>query len=50
MFKDWALSQFNVKVVKEGKYKGKVCFHTPLFDYTMTRELWNDVKEKLNEV
>lgn len=50
MFKEWALSQFNVKIVKEGKYKGKVCFQTPLYNYTMTPELWEEIKQKLLEV
>lgn len=50
MFKEWALSQFSVKIVEEGKYKGKVCFHTPCYDYTMTPELWGEIKQKLLEV
>ena len=50
MFKEWALSQFSVKIIKEGKHKGKVCFHTPCFDYTMNPELWGEIKQKLLEV
>lgn len=50
MFHDWAVSQFEVKIIKEGRNKGRVCLRTPCFDYTMSREVWVKVKEKLNEV
>lgn len=46
-FKEWALNQFEVKKITEGKYRGKVCFRTPCFNYTMEPELWNEIKEKL---
>lgn len=49
-FEDYALSQFEVKIVEQGKYKGKVCFKTPCFNYTLTPELWENVKKKLLEV
>ena len=49
-FKEWALSQFEVKIIKTGKYKGKICFKTPLYNYTMNPELWGEIKKKLNEV
>lgn len=50
MFEEWALGQFNVRIVEEGKYKGKVCLQTPCFNYTLSPELWEEVKKKLNEV
>ena len=46
-FKEWSLSQFEVRTIAEGKQKGRVCFRTPCFDYTMEPELWKEIKEKL---
>lgn len=49
-FTEWATNQFDVKIITEGKYKGRICFKTPCFNYTLPRELWEEVKKKINEV
>lgn len=49
-FVDWAVSQFEAKIVTEGKYEGKVCFKTPCARYTLSVELWEEIKKKINEV
>ena len=49
-YDDYLESQFSVKVVSKGKYKGRVCFHTPLADYTLTKTDFKKVLEKLNGV
>ena len=50
MFKEWAVSQFEVKRINSGRNVNKICFRTPLVDYTLTPEVWELVKQKLNEV
>ncbi len=49
-FEDWLLDQFEVKIIREGKYKGKVCFHTPCVDYTLNPTDWGKIKKKLLEI
>lgn len=50
MFKEWAVGQFEVKRINHGRHVNKICFKTPLADYTLPPEVWEAVKEKLNEV
>ncbi len=49
-YDEWLLSQFEVKVITEGKQKGRVCFHTPCYDYTLSREDWRKIRNKLIEL
>ena len=49
-FKEWAANQFEVKRITEGKHKGKICFRTPCYDYTIPVEVWECIKEKINKV
>ncbi|WP_406532492.1 hypothetical protein [Methanobrevibacter sp.] len=49
-FQEYVASQFQVCIIREGERKGRVCFQTPLANYTLTREDWEIVKQKINEV
>ncbi|MBQ6344990.1 MAG: hypothetical protein IJI96_02645 [Methanobrevibacter sp.] len=49
-FHDYVASQFDVKIIKEGKRKGRVCFKTPLGYVSLTRADWEIVLKKMNEV
>ena len=49
-FQDYVASQFDVKLITEGKYAGRVCFKTPLDRVTVPLEEWSIVKNKINEV
>ena len=49
-FKEWGLSQIEVRRINTGRNINKICFRTPLADYTLTPEMWEAIKEKLNEV
>lgn len=49
-FNEWALSQFEVSKIREGKDKGRICFRTPCYDYTIPEELWTCIKKKINKV
>jgi len=49
-FQDFVASQFEVKIITEGKRKGRVCFKTPLGYVSLTRDDWEIVKKKINEV
>ena len=49
-YKEWVSSQFKVCIIQEGKKKGRICFQTPLANYTLTPEDWKIVKQKINEV
>ena len=49
-FQEWAVNQFEVKQIKEGKHKGKICFRTPCYDYTIPVEVWECIKEKILKV
>ena len=40
------LSQFCVSKLENGR----VCFQTPMINYTFTKEEWKKIKEKINEV
>ena len=50
MFHEWASSQFEVTRINDGKNKGKVCFKTPCFNYVVPYDVWESVKQKINEV
>ena len=49
-FKEYVASQFDVKIITEGKKAGRVCFKTPLGYITLTRDDWEIVKNKIMEV
>jgi len=49
-FQDYVASQFEVKIINEGRRKGRVCFKTPLGYVSLTRSDWEIVKQKINEV
>lgn len=49
-YSEWATSQFEARVITEGKHKGWICFRTPLFDYTISREDWECIKRKLTKI
>ena len=49
-FQDFVASQFEVRRINTGKYKGRICFKTPCYNYTLTPEDWEIVKQKINEV
>lgn len=49
-FQDYVASQFDVKIIKEGRHKGRVCFKTPLGYVSLTKEDWLIVLNKMNEV
>ena len=40
------LSQFKVTKLENGR----ICFQTPIINYTFTKEDWGKLKEKINEV
>lgn len=48
-FQDYVASQFEVKRINSGRNVNKICFRTPLADYVLTPEVWELVKQKLNE-
>lgn len=49
-FQDYVASQFEVKIIKEGRRKGRVCFKTPLGYVSLTKEDWQIVLDKMNGV
>ena len=49
-FQDYVASQFEVKIIKEGRRKGRVCFKSPLGVCTLTKEGWKIVLDKMNKV
>lgn len=49
-FQDYVLSQFNATVINEGKFKGWICFQTPLADYRIRKEDWECIKEKIMKI
>ena len=49
-YREYLESSFSAKVVESGKYKGRVCLHTPLVDYTLTKTDFRLVLECLNGV
>jgi len=49
-FQDYFASQFDVKLIKKGRRKGRVCFKTPLGCCTLTKEDWRIVLDKMNMV
>lgn len=52
-YDEYLLEQFEVKIIPADEYKRspeRVCFRTPLADYTLSKDDWEKVKEKLNKV
>ena len=49
-FKEFIESQFEVRIISEGKFKGWICFRTPLADYRISQTDWETIKNKINEV
>lgn len=49
-FQDYVASQFEVKIIKEGRRKGRVCFKSPMGVCTLSKEDWRIVLDKMNEV
>ena len=48
-YEEWLLSQFEVKIFTDHRGE-RVCFKTPLANYTFSKEDWAKVKEKINKV
>ena len=49
-YKKWMLEQFNVTVIQKGKNKDRICFKTPVINYTLSRDDWECLKEKILKV
>lgn len=49
-YQDYLKEQFQVCEIKQGKYKGWICFRTPLADYRITRSDWECIKKQMIQV
>ena len=48
--REWVLSQFEVDIIKEGKFKDWICLRTPLAAYRIKRDDWECIKKKLMKI